>query len=75
MVIDVRDEGTPFSLPPNLVCLGDVLPHDLVVPPAEHDNAAAVSGQDHAVSDAPPGASSSCCLVTVTSLWEAEQGM
>ncbi len=40
-----------------LVSLGDVLPHYLVVPPTEHDYAAAVSGQDHAVPDTPSGPS------------------
>lgn len=51
-----------------------MLPHDLVVPPSEHDHTAAVSSQDHAVSDAASGASGLCCVVAVTSCQEASGG-
>lgn len=37
----------------HLVCPRDVLSHNLIVPSAEHDNAAVIRGQDHAVPDAP----------------------
>lgn len=59
--------------PTNLVCPGYVLPFDLVVSPAEYDNATAVSSQNHAVSDASSRPSTPPDLVPFTS-YDAANG-